>query len=119
MYTKTNWQDRIVEFPKRFAIIDNGDGTVTLERVEGQVLQAGTPVSATNLQKMEDEIARLSGLVDQHQLDISNLKTRMNTMESVLPENFLYNKFDDDLSSISSIRVIRGYYNEAQSRLEV
>lgn len=51
--------------------------------------------------------------------DLSNLRTRLNTMESILLENFLYNKFDDDLSTINSIKVIRGYYNEAATRLEV
>ncbi|MGG1662873.1 hypothetical protein [Brevibacillus sp. NRS-1366] len=51
--------------------------------------------------------------------DVSNLKTRMNVLESTLPENFLYNHFKDDLSTIDGIKVIRGYYNEAQSRLEV
>ncbi|MBR8659556.1 hypothetical protein [Brevibacillus sp. NL20B1] len=65
------------------------------------------------------------GIADAHvqlaalSADVSNLKIRINTMESILPENFLYNKFDDDLSTIDSIRVIRGYFNEAQSRLEV
>lgn len=78
-----------------------------------------TPVTENDINRWEQGIADAHAQIAQLSADVSNLKTRMNTMESVLPENFLYNKFDDDLSSISSIRVIRGYYNEAQSRLEV
>jgi hypothetical protein len=77
------------------------------------------PVTENDINRWEQGIADAHAQIAQLSADVSNLKTRMNTMESVLPENFLYNKFDDDLSSISSIRVIRGYYNEAQSRLEV
>ncbi|WP_339167107.1 hypothetical protein NSQ24_01510 [Brevibacillus sp. FSL L8-0520] len=57
--------------------------------------------------------------IEQLSVDVSNLRIRMTTLESILPENFLYNKFDDDLSTVNSIRVIRGYYNESASRLEV
>jgi hypothetical protein len=77
------------------------------------------PVTELDINRWEQGIADAHAQIVQLSADVSNLKTRMNTMESVLPENFLYNKFDDDLSTPSSIKIIRGYYNEAQSRLEV
>jgi hypothetical protein len=81
--------------------------------------QYDTPVTEQDINRWEQGIADAHLQIAQLSTDVSNLKTRMNTMESILPENFLYNKFDDDLSTPSSIKIIRGYYNETQSRLEV
>lgn len=77
------------------------------------------PVTEHDINRWERGILDAHAKIAQLSADVSNLKTRMNTLESVLPENFLYNKFDDDLSTLDGIRVIRGYYNEAQGRLEV
>lgn len=78
-----------------------------------------TPVTETDVNRWENGINDAHIQLAQLAADISNLKTRMNTLESVLPENFVFNKFDDDLANTNGIVVIRGYYNEAQSRLEV
>jgi hypothetical protein len=51
------WFDRIVEHPKRFALIDNGDGTYTLDPRPGNIFQAGTPVNAANMNSIENRIA--------------------------------------------------------------
>jgi hypothetical protein len=56
-YTKTAWQDRIVQHPLTYSMVDNGDGTYTLTPVPGTVTQAGTPISAANLNKIEQGIA--------------------------------------------------------------
>lgn len=77
------------------------------------------PVTEQDINRWEQGIADAHISIDQLTADVSNLRTRLNTMESILPENFLFNKFDDDLSTVDGIIVIRGYYNEAQSRLEV
>ena len=76
-------------------------------------------VTENDINRWEQGIADAHAQLAQLAADVNNLKTRVNTLEGILPENFIYNKFDDDLSTISAIRVIRGYYNEAQSRLEV
>lgn len=81
--------------------------------------------------KMDDQVTEHDinrweqGIADAHVqiasllIDVSNLKTRLNTIEATLPGGFTHNHFNDDLSVINSIRVVRGYYNHAQSRLEV
>jgi hypothetical protein len=56
-YNKTIWQDRVVEKPRTYTMTDNGDGTVTLTPAPGNVVQAGTPVNATNMNKIEQGIA--------------------------------------------------------------
>ena len=55
-YTKTNWTDRAVQYPNRFTLVNNGDGTYTLTPAPGTVTQTGTPISATNLNKIEQGV---------------------------------------------------------------
>ena len=55
-YNKTIWKEREVEFPNRFVLVDNGDGTVTLTPSFGTVIQAGTPLSVLNMQKIDDQL---------------------------------------------------------------
>lgn len=43
------FKDRIVEFPNRYNMIENEDGTVTLTPAPGQVVEEGTPLNANNL----------------------------------------------------------------------
>ena len=56
-YTPTEWTNREVEKPRTYVMTDNGDGTITLTPSEGQVFATGTPLDATNLNKMEQQIA--------------------------------------------------------------
>lgn len=62
MYDWTQWQDHVTEFENRYKEIDNGDGTIMHEAVEGEVLQQGTPQSATNFNHMEDGISNAGEL---------------------------------------------------------
>ena len=56
MYNQTEWKDHVVEFPDRRKITDNGDGTSDVEKATGEVIQQGTPQSATNFNNMEGGI---------------------------------------------------------------
>jgi hypothetical protein len=55
-YSKTTWVDRLVQFPGRFTKSNETSGSVTLAADPGTVTNAGTALSATNLNKMEDGI---------------------------------------------------------------
>lgn len=59
-YTKTDWIDRVVEKPNTFMITENPDGSITLTPAPGQVIERGTPINASNLNKIEDELKRIS-----------------------------------------------------------
>lgn len=63
-YIKTNWQDRVVEKPRTYIVIDNPDGTVTLTPAPGAVVQEGTPVNASRLNKIEQGIADAAAKAD-------------------------------------------------------
>ncbi|MED1954895.1 hypothetical protein [Brevibacillus centrosporus] len=96
---------------------DGSVETVELEKVG--IAEEGSRINAAALNPLVDHANSASAQIAQLSADVSNLKTRVNVMESTLPDNFLYNHFKDDLSTIDGIKVIRGYYNEAQTRLEV
>lgn len=64
-YTKTNWLDRVVQFPRRFTKSGETSSQVTLTADPGIVTEAGTPYNATQMNKIE------KGIEDAH-LDILN-----------------------------------------------
>lgn len=58
-YDKTIWKDRVVQRPRTYIETANPDGSITHIPSEGTVTEAGTPVNATNLNKIENELYRL------------------------------------------------------------
>ena len=60
MYNRTDWENREVEFPKRYILTENGDGTHTLQKSPGEVRQEGTPLSAGNLNNLESGVDAVS-----------------------------------------------------------
>lgn len=63
-YEKTLWKDRVVEKPNTYRSVENPDGTITLYPITGQVIEKGTPVSAANLNKIENGIVELNEQLD-------------------------------------------------------
>lgn len=56
-YTKTTWQDRQVEHPNRYNKLSENSTEVVLTPSPGNVLRQGTPISAANMNKIEQGIA--------------------------------------------------------------
>lgn len=54
-YTKTTWTDRQVQRPLTFTQTTNADGSITLAPAEGTVTQAGTPITAAELNNLETQ----------------------------------------------------------------
>lgn len=54
-YNKTSWADRAVQYPNRFTMVTNADGTITLTPAPGTVSQAGTPLTASALNNLETQ----------------------------------------------------------------
>lgn len=52
-YSTTNWQDRVVQFPNRYTKTNETVDSVTLSLDPGTITQAGTPVNAVQLNKLE------------------------------------------------------------------
>lgn len=55
-YNRTFWQDHVTEFTDRYRERDNGDGTITHEAVEGEVIQQGTPQNGRNFNTLEEGV---------------------------------------------------------------
>jgi len=68
-YTKTLWKDRLVEKPLTFNVQNNPDGTITLMPAEGQVIEAGTPIIANNMNNIEQGIENAHTQIDAHKAE--------------------------------------------------
>ncbi|SHG90665.1 hypothetical protein SAMN02744040_00118 [Tepidibacter thalassicus DSM 15285] len=76
-YKKTQWQDHVVEYPNKYEEVSNPDGTVTLIPKQGEVIQQGTPMSATNFNKMEE------GIFQAH-VSVENITGRLNEVDKIV-----------------------------------
>jgi hypothetical protein len=63
-YTPTDWKDHVVQRPKTFEVKKNADGTLTLVPSPGDVIQQGTPMSATNFNNAEQGILTAHSMLD-------------------------------------------------------
>ena len=53
-YDRTNWKDHVVERPRTYSKTTNSDNTETFTPSPGEVIQQGTPQSATNFNHLEE-----------------------------------------------------------------
>lgn len=67
-YSKTIWKNRVVEKPRTFTVTNNPDGTITLTPSEGTIVEAGTPITSENMNKIEQ------GIEDAH-ISIENISS--------------------------------------------
>lgn len=77
------------------------------------------PFTSASVNKIEQGIADAHSMLAQFNAAISNLQNRVNVIESTLPESYTDNVFYEDLSSLQSIKVFRGRWNQVETRLEV
>lgn len=63
-YIKTNWKDRIVEFARRYIKTGESSDEVTLMPKPGLITEEGTPITAANLNKIEQGVADAHALLD-------------------------------------------------------
>ncbi len=59
-YDRTNWKDHAVERPRTYTEVTNADGSKTYTPSPGEVLQQGTPQSATNFNHLEEGLQHFS-----------------------------------------------------------
>ena len=55
-YNPTNWLDHLTQYPDRYTLVANGDGTYTITPSFGAVHQEGTPLSAAKMNNIEQGI---------------------------------------------------------------
>ncbi len=86
-YNRTSWKDHVVERPRTYTEATNDDGSKTFTPAPGEVLQQGTPQSATNFNNLEEGILHFSVAFDwmftimQAQArEITTLKEQLETL---------------------------------------
>lgn len=91
MYNFKSWVDRVTQFVNRFKETNNSDGSITHERVDGEVLKTGTAQSAANFNNMEGGIlenslllAEATRVLKEHGRDIEAMTGEMHVI-------YLYN----------------------------
>lgn len=60
-YSRTTWQDRAVQNPNTYVKSGETTSEITLIPKPGTVTQAGTPISATNMNKIETALESILG----------------------------------------------------------
>lgn len=85
-YNKTIWVDQEVKKERTYELINNSDGTTTIQDPPNNILTFGTPVNAQNLNNIENGI-------EDHEIRISLLEGIGNpipTLSNILGENEIW-----------------------------
>lgn len=113
-YTPTNWKDRDVENPRTYTARQNEDGSITFFDAPGEIREQGTPVNASNMNKIEEGIANsVSKTGDESILGKKIFKNALGCEDIITgakqPINFIAVNNDIDISTIPSSRLYAGY----------
>lgn len=85
-YNKTIWVDQEVKKERTYELINNSDGTTTIQDPPNNILTFGTPVNAQNLNNIENGI-------ENHETRITLLESIGNpipTLSNILAENEIW-----------------------------
>jgi hypothetical protein len=99
-YNKTTWTERIRQFASRFTLSNISGSTYDLTRVEGTVSQNGTPMSITNMNKIEAGIEAVTNELRSIQLNKCGLSMTGNqtiTNNTLTPVLFDSTQFDENV----------------------
>ena len=91
MYSVRKWVDRVTQFVNRFMESTNSDGSVTHQRVDGEVLAVGTAQSAENFNHMEEGILEGSLLLAEHTRVMNEHCRDIEAMTGEMHLIYLYN----------------------------
>ena len=56
MHNQTDWKDHVTQYPNRRQLTTNPDGTTEVVKAQGEIIQQGTPQSATYFNNAENGI---------------------------------------------------------------
>ena len=86
MFVRVNWVDHVTERPRTYMAVTNSDGSITFTPAMGEVIQQGTPQSATNFNKHDEAIQHSSVSYDElyclMQAELRAAKAEIETLKS-------------------------------------
>lgn len=118
-YEKLDWQDHITERPGTFKEINNNDGTVTHVPQEGEILQEGTPVSANNLNHMDEGIYNVNRHAKDNRDMINRLAIEVSILKGSAVNGITHNIFVVNFEKLDDVNLQKGYYDEVNRRVVV
>lgn len=118
-YIKTEWMDHIVERPSTFQLRENDDKTVTLKKVEGEIIQQGTPIAAKYLNNMENGIYQLYLNFEDLLSKFTAISVEVAILKNASLNNLSNNVFFENFDNLNSINLINGTYDLVNKRLVI
>ena len=85
------WKDHVTQFSNRYKEINNADGTITHEAVEGEVIQEGTPQNAKNFNDMEQRILAAGEVAGLAMLKVGAVESKVEGLAGEIIETTLTN----------------------------
>lgn len=104
-YEPLLWKNREVERPRTFTIVDNPDGTKTLIPAEGNIAEQGTPIMATNMNRIENQLV----VLDERTINMYSMTDGPKTKD--YPIGHLNDLKETGLFSTVSPSIARGFPN--------
>lgn len=83
----------------------------------GEVIQEGTPLSARNLNNMEDGIEVNDKLARRNKSDVVSLAVEVSILKNASINNLTNNVFFENFDNLKSVVVENGIYDEVGKRL--
>lgn len=85
------WKDHVTQYSNRYKEVPNGDGTITHEAVEGEVIQEGTPQNAKNFNGLEERALVSREVAALALLKVSIAENRIKGLQGEIVETTLTN----------------------------
>ena len=85
------WKDHVTQFSNRYKEVQNADGTITPEAVEGEVIQEGTPQNAKNFNDLEERVLAGGEVAGLALLKVSMAESRIKGLQGEIVEATLTN----------------------------
>lgn len=85
------WKDHVTQFSNRYKEVNNADGTITHEAVEGEVIQEGTPQNAENFNDLEQRVLASGEVAGLALLKVKMAESRIKGLQGEIIEAVLTN----------------------------
>ena len=110
-YSIKTWQDHIVQYPNRYTQVANNDDTVTQEPAPGEVIQQGTPQSATNFNNLEEGVFAANEMTDYLLIGLLQIMRELDASGEEYDERLLIAGEMLDYLAVNILQLRRGISN--------
>lgn len=100
-YDKVNWLDHVVD------------------EETGEVIQEGTPLSQTNLGKMDDGILAVTETTIAQEAQIADAQKEIKVLKDATLNNMVNNVFLKNFDTVNSVAITSGIYDPVARKIYV